>query len=87
MMTKRVTETWEYYRDNCSGFKEPMRKRFRELDEYVAGLEELCADMWPIARSGVCIDRCARYGECIRQYDERGCMLKQKMDELGIPHE
>ena len=52
----------------------------------VADLRELCADMWPIARSGVCIDRCAHYGECIKQYDERGCMLKQKMDELGIPH-
>jgi hypothetical protein len=57
-----------------------------ELAERIVALEELCADMWPIARSGVCIDRCAHYGECIEQYDERGCMLKQKMDELGIPH-
>lgn len=56
-----------------------------EHAERIVKLEELCADMWPIARSGVCIDRCARYGECIRQYEEYGCMLKQRMDELGVP--
>ena len=52
-------------------------------------LQKLVRDMWPIARSGVCIDRCAYYDECIRQYDERGCILKQCMRELGIgvePH-
>ncbi len=56
-----------------------------EHAERIVALEELVQDMWPIARSGVCIDRCARYGECIRQYEERGCMLKQQMDELGVP--
>lgn len=57
-----------------------------EHAERIVALEELCADMWPIARSGVCIDRCIHYDECMKQYDERGCMLKQKMDELGILH-
>ena len=58
-----------------------------EHAERIVALEELCADMWPIARSGFCIDHCAHYVECMQQYDERGCMLKQKMDELGIPHD
>jgi len=39
MESQRVTEAWEFYRDNCPGFKEPMRKRLRKLDKYVAGLE------------------------------------------------
>lgn len=39
MKTKAVTELWEFYRENCAGFKEPMRKRLHELDAYVAGLE------------------------------------------------
>jgi hypothetical protein len=56
-----------------------------EHAERIVKLEELVQDMWPIARSGVCIDRCAHYGECIEQYDERGCMLKRRMEELGIP--
>jgi len=58
-----------------------------EHAERIVKLEELCTDMWPIARSGVCIDRCANYDECMQQYDERGCMLKQQMDKLGIPHD
>lgn len=89
MRTKRVTETWEYYRDNCSGFKEPMRKRFRELDEYVAGLEELCGDLFDrlMDKDEIC-------GECRSQCDydawnfgADGCIYKQRMDELGIPRQ
>ena len=40
MKSERVTEAWEFYRDNCPGFKEPMRMELRKLDEYVSGLEE-----------------------------------------------
>lgn len=39
MKSESVTKAWEFYRDNCQGFKEPMRKEFRRLDEYVASLE------------------------------------------------
>lgn len=39
MRTKAVKEVWEFYCDNCLGFKEPMRKQMRELDAYVAKLE------------------------------------------------
>ena len=39
MKSEKVTKTWEFYRDNCPGFKEPMRKQFRKLDGYVSGLE------------------------------------------------
>lgn len=53
MVTPEVTGVWEFYRDNCPGFKEPMRKQFRRLDKYVAALEdenarlrELCADLY-----------------------------------------
>lgn len=53
MKSESVTKAWEFYRDNCQGFKEPMRKEFRKLDEYVASLEsenaklrELVWDMW-----------------------------------------
>lgn len=40
MVTPEVTGVWEFYRDNCPGFKEPMRKQLRRLDEYVAALED-----------------------------------------------
>lgn len=53
MKSESVTKAWEFYRDNCPGFKEPMRKEFRRLDEYVANLEsdndklrELVRNMW-----------------------------------------
>ena len=38
-MSAAVREAWEFYRDNCTGFKEPMRRKLRELDEYVSRLE------------------------------------------------
>lgn len=38
-MSAAVREAWEFYRDNCTGFKEPMRRKVRELDEYVSRLE------------------------------------------------
>jgi len=53
MKSKRVTSTWEFYRDNCEGFKEPMRKELRKLDGYVANIEAensklrvLVRDLW-----------------------------------------
>lgn len=39
MKSKRVTCTWEFYRDNCEGFKEPMRMELRKLDGYVSNIE------------------------------------------------
>lgn len=38
MKTECVTKVWEFYRDNCAGYKEPMRKEMRKLDDYVADL-------------------------------------------------
>lgn len=86
MRTKRVTETWEYYRDNCPGFKEPMRKRFRELDEYVAGLEELLHDVYSLHWNGLDCTECPWFDKCDT---EGGCpwlgIMRDRMDELGIP--
>lgn len=45
MKSEKVTEVWEYCRDNYSGFKEPMRKQFRRLDEYVSELESKLAEL------------------------------------------
>lgn len=45
MKSKRVTCTWEFYRDNCDGFKEPMRKELRKLDGYVSNLEAENAEL------------------------------------------
>lgn len=45
MKSKRVTSTWEFYRDNCEGFKEPMRKELRSLDGYVADIEAENAEL------------------------------------------
>lgn len=39
MKSDGVTKVWEFYRDNCAGFKEPMRKELRKLDDYVASVE------------------------------------------------
>lgn len=39
MKSDSVTKVWEFYRDNCVGFKEPMRKELRKLDNYVASIE------------------------------------------------
>lgn len=43
MHSQHVQEAWEYYRDNCPGFKEPMRKALRKLDAYVTDIEERLA--------------------------------------------
>ena len=39
MKSERVTQAWEFYRDNCQGYKEPMRREFRKLDEHVSSVE------------------------------------------------
>lgn len=55
MKSEQVTLAWEFYRDNCEGFKEPMRKELRKLDDYVASVEaendrlrELVRDMYAV---------------------------------------
>lgn len=40
MKDPEVTKLWEYCRDEWAGFKEPMRKKFRALDDYVARLRD-----------------------------------------------
>ena len=82
MKSDSVTKVWEFYRDNCVGFKEPMRKELRKLDNYVASIEaenaklrELVWDMW---REGMC--ECGSLGKCAT------CMYEYptRMRELGI---
>lgn len=53
MKNEQVARVWKFYRDNCQGFKEPLRKEFRRLDEYVSSIEsenakllEFVYDMW-----------------------------------------
>lgn len=50
MKSESVTKAWEFYRDNCQGFKEPMRKEFRRLDGYVASLESENAKLRELVR-------------------------------------
>ena len=52
MRSAAVTEAWEFYRDNCPGFKEPMRRKLRELDEYVSRLEARLGSCRNISRRG-----------------------------------
>jgi hypothetical protein len=49
-----------------------------------AKLRELMSELWPIACSGSCVDKCAHYDECLPHYEEDGCMLKARMRELGV---
>ena len=49
-----------------------------------AKLRELCANLWVVAKSGSCVDRCKLYDTCMPNYDENGCMLKRQLGEFGI---
>lgn len=53
MRSAAVREAWEFYRDNCPGFKEQMRKEFRRLDEHVASLESENAELRELVRKMV----------------------------------
>ena len=94
MKSKRVTSTWEFYRDNCEGFKEPMRKELRKLDDYVANIEDENARLRELVRNVEHYERfgcqgCPNARGCTAPmlYDER-CSMRQKIDndkrELGI---
>ena len=78
MRSTAVREAWEFYRDNCPGFKEPMRKEFRRLDEHVASLES------ENAKLRECLQDLAEH---IREDDgfglDYGWML-DRMRELGV---
>lgn len=92
MKSERVTRTWEFYRDNCDGFKDSMRKEFRKLDEYVSSIEtenaklrELVSSMYRnmqgvLDRSTdtVWVDKIATLRDCMDGHME-------VMAELGIP--
>jgi len=46
MKSEQVTKVWECYRDyNYTTFREPVREQFRELDDYVYGLEAENAEL------------------------------------------
>lgn len=85
MKSKRVTCTWEFYRDNCEGFKEPMRKELRKLDDYVSNIEaenaklrELCLDLW--ASCPVHDEDC----QACKHYDGAFCDLYVRMEALEV---
>lgn len=63
MRSKKVTEAWEFYRDNCPGFNEPMRKKMRELDEYVADLEQFAKELLEYESTDFC-EECPVLKEC-----------------------
>lgn len=84
MKTECVTKVWEFYLDNCAGYKEPMRKQLRELDDYVASIEadnaklrndaDLLRAMWSQERTE---KRChmadnAKLRELVRDYERCG---------------
>lgn len=50
MRSAAVREACEFYRANCPGFKEPVRKEFRRLDEHVASLESENAELRELVR-------------------------------------
>ena len=82
MRSQRVTETWEFYRDNCPGFKEPMRKRFRELDEYVVGLEVKNAKLRELVRELLVTISWCSLDYCPSESKRRE--LVDKARELGV---
>lgn len=78
MKSEHVTKAWEFYRDDCQGFKEPMRQEFRKLDDYVSGLEDenaklrkLTDELWALA-----------YGYV--PYESELDAARDMMRELGI---
>ena len=75
MKSKRVTCTWEFYRDNCEGFKEPMRKELRKLDGYVSNLE---------AENAKLRELCNRFAEYVSQDRCEGCVCKSRCNDGEI---
>lgn len=86
MKSESVTKAWEFYRDNCQGFKEPMRKEFRRLDEYVASLESENAELRELVRIAgtYCVNGyCDPDDGCPLLVDGK-CQLTDRMRELGV---
>ena len=84
MRSKKVTETWEFYRDNCPGFKEPMRKKMRELDEYVADLEKVAKELWLLLMFTGNDDAYAEIGFSDKKAVIDAYKLRDRMVDLGI---
>ena len=91
MKSKRVTQAWEFYRDNTQGYKEPMRREFRKLDEHVFSVEAENAELRELARKYAEIANyfCERESYCSRdfvnqcRYDaQRQCKLGELNDTL-----
>ena len=90
MRTEQVTKVWEFYRDNCAGYKEPMRKQLRELDENVdnietenAELRKLVRDMWHQSCTyDTTCEGCHRY---VKHWDgTEECEFETRIIKLGI---
>jgi len=90
MRTEQVTKVWEFYRDNCAGYKEPMRKQLRELDENVdnietenAELRKLVRDMWHQSCTyDTTCEGCPRY---VKHWDgTEECEFETRIIKLGI---
>lgn len=75
MKSEHVTQAWEFCRDNCQGFKEPMRKQFRKLDDYVSGLEDENAKLRRLLSSAL-----IGAGYHGRQYVD--AYLREKLDAI-----
>lgn len=75
MKSERVTQAWEFYRDNCPGFKEPMRKEFRKLDGYVSSIEAENTKLRELVR---------KYGEYTDQDRCEGCACKSRCSDGDV---
>lgn len=80
---RSAADTIKSLSDNLSDMVD-CRERARALERENQALRDLCANLWPVAKSGVCIERCKLYDECIPNYDENGCILKRQLREFGI---
>ena len=98
MKSEHVTRAWECYRDyNYTSYREPMRNQFRELDDYVYGLEnenaklrELVRDMFEeIEASGFdpLVERQGKRGPYYEENPSWRVKIKERMRELGIEAE
>lgn len=88
MKSERVTQAWEFYHDNCPGFKEPMRKQFRRLDEYVFSIEAENAKLRELLRQVVeYVHKEHLPHEDISFWSDRDNGVFRRMRELGIEAE
>ena len=87
MKTTAVTELWEFYRDNCTGYKEPMRKKLHELDDSVAELEAENEALRELVRDMALFIALAGLDLRFRSHGKRelsASAFNRRMNKLGV---